>query len=256
MMRRIKIVGLSLVVVLAVAAFAASSALAAAPEFGRCVAKAGGKYASAACTTEVAGKTKFEWEPGPGPNNKFTSAIKVGTVAKLETVGKQVIECTGETSGGEIKNAKEVAKVVAKFTGCTAIGQKCESEGAAAGEIVTNALGGPIGVEKLGETAAKNKLAEDLQGENAEKLVATFKCAGLPIIVRGSVLHPIKSNKMVNTAVEKFAATKGKQKPEKFVGEPKDVLESSLAGGAFEQSGQTITANVKFEEKIEANSVV
>ena len=146
--------------------------------------------------------------------------------------------------------------MVAKFTECTALGQKCESEGAAAGEIVTKSLGGPIGVEKLGETAVKNKLAEDLEGENAGKIAAEFKCAGLAIVVRGSVLHPIKSNKMINASVEKFTATKGKQKPEKFVGEPKDVLESSLAGGPFEQAGQSITANVKFEEKGEANSVV
>jgi hypothetical protein len=45
-------------------AFAGSS-WAAPPEFGRCVPRAGGKYATSKCTTEVAGKTEFEWEPGP-----------------------------------------------------------------------------------------------------------------------------------------------------------------------------------------------
>lgn len=259
MMRRIKIVGLSLLALFAVTAFAASSAFGAAPEFGRCVTKAGGKFSNSGCTKEVATKGKFEWEPGPGPKNKFSSAIKPATTAKLETVGKQVITCTGETSNGEIANAKEVAGVVAKFTTCTALGQKCESAGAKEGEIVTNSLGGPLGVEKKGLTASANKIAEDLEGPangKGEHIAAEFSCAGLLIVVRGSVLHPVTANKMVSTTLEKFTASKGKQKPEKFEGEPKDVLESSLAGGAFEQSGQSIQANVTFEEKGEVNTVV
>ena len=90
---------------------------------------------------------KYEWFPGV-VKNKFTSAIKAGTIATLETVGGTKITCTGETSTGEYhRNTKEIGKMVAKFTGCETNKLKCESPGAGNGDIVTSPLGGPIGFE-------------------------------------------------------------------------------------------------------------
>ena len=71
-MKRIKIMGLCLVAVFAVSVMASASASAEAPEFGRCLAKAGGKFSDAGCTKGVVSKGKFEWTSGV-EKNKFTS---------------------------------------------------------------------------------------------------------------------------------------------------------------------------------------
>jgi hypothetical protein len=250
-----KIVGLCALAVFAVMGIAASSAFAAAPEFGRCVAKTGGKFSDAGCVKPVGTGGKFEWTPGPGAKNKFHSVIKSGTTATLETVGKTKITCTAEESPGEFKNEKEVGGVVAKFNGCKTSGLACTTTGDVAEEITTHSLGGTLGVEKLGATHAADKLALELHSESGN--VAEFSCAGLPVVVKGSVLHPVSANKMLLTATEKFAATAGEQKPDKFAGEGVDahILESNTNGGPFEEAGQTITAIVTYEEKIEASTV-
>jgi hypothetical protein len=253
-MTRMKFVGLLALAAIAVTGFAASSAFAAAPEFGRCLAKTGGKFSDAGCTKAVGSGGKFEWNPGPGAKNSFHSAIKSGTTATLETVGKTKITCTNEKSPGEFKNAKEVGGVVATFNGCKSSGAPCSNAGTE--EIVTHSLGGVLGVEKVStEGPVKNKLALELHSESGN--VAEFTCAAFPVVVHGSVLHPVVANKMLLTATEKFSATKGEQKPSKFEGEPEDshILESNLNGGPFEEAGQTITAIATYEEKIEASSV-
>jgi hypothetical protein len=254
-MKRFKVMGLCLIAAFAVTAMAASSAFAAAPEFGRCLAKTGGKFSDAGCVKGVTTGGKFEWNPGPGPKPNFHSAIKSGTTATLETVGKTKITCTNEESPGEFKNAKEVGGVVAKFNGCKTSGLACTTTGDAAEEITTHSLGGVVGVEKLGTTHATDKLAVELHSESGN--IAEFSCAGLPVIVHGSVLHPVSANKMLLTATEKFAATAGEQKPDKFVGGPVDehILESNTNGGPFEEAGQTITAINTGEEKMEASTV-
>ncbi len=257
-MKRIMIAGLCLASAFAMTAVLSASALAAAPEFGRCVAKAGGKYATASCDTEKAGAEKFEWLPGPGAKNKFTSHIKPGTKATLETVKKTKVVCEGETSTGEVASAKEVAHVVAVFTACSSSGFKCHSEiggKQAEGEITTVAMHGGLGVEKEGtKPPLNNKLAEELTPEGGGTFTE-FSCAGITVKVKGAVLHPITTDKMMTKATEKFAASKGKQKPEKYVGGPAIILESSFSGAPYEQSGQTITTETTFEEAGEANTV-
>jgi hypothetical protein len=254
-MRHLKFVGLAVVAALALTALAATSAFATAPEFGRCLAKTGGKFSDAGCTKPVSTGGKFEWTPGPGPKPKFHSKIKETTSATLETTGGTKITCKQEEGPGEFKNAKEVAKVEPTFRECLGFGQPCSSTGAASGEIKTSPLGGVVGVEKLGTTQATNKLAVELHSESGN--IAEFACAGVPVVVKGSVLHPVSTNKMLITATEKFAATKGEQKPDKFVGGPADehILESNNNGGPFEEAGQTITAINTGEEKMEASSV-
>jgi len=61
---------------------------------------------------------------------------------------------------------------------------------------------------------------------------------------------------MVLTGTVKYSASIGKQKPEKFEGQPKDVLETSFGEAAFEQTGLKLTTIETNEEKIEINTVV
>jgi len=230
------------------------------PEYGRCVKLAKGvkgKYATATCTSPAtAEKFAFEWEPGPGPKAKFTTSIKALTVATLETVTKKLVVCTGQTSTGEYTGRKTVGNVVITFTGCEMGGSKCTGAGAEEGEVATSMLEGVLGIEKTStEGPAKNKIAQDLFPVGGGPLME-FSCGPTPVSVHGSVLNPVKSNKMLSTVTVKYAATAGKQKPEKFEGLPKDVLETSIGEAAFVQSGLKLTTIQANEEKIEINSVV
>jgi hypothetical protein len=249
-----RVVGLCLVAVFAMMAVAASSAFASAPEFGRCVAKAGGKFQDSGCKkASIPGKEKFEWEPGVVKSH-FSSKLKEGTPT-LETANLTKITCTAESGEGEITGSKTVGNVTAKFNGCQTSKLACQN--GAAEEINTSKLTGEVGIEKLGETHEKDKLAESLAPESPATTDAEFECAGLKIVVTGTVLHPILDNKMLLTSTEKFAAKAGEQKPDHFAGGKADelILESSTAGGKPEEAGQSIIALVTFEEKIEVSSV-
>ena len=267
-MRRIRIAGLCLVAAFVASVAVAATASAAPPEFGRCLKQATkslSNYDSAKCIklasedlgteAEKLKKGNYQWFPGV-VKNKFTTKIKPSTIATLETVGGTKITCTGETSSGEYTGLKTIGNMVAKFTGCETNKLKCESAGAGSGNINTAPLGGPIGFETIVEPASKSKLASELHSESGN--IAEFECAGLKVVVRGSVLHKIVANAMKLTATEKFVASKGKQKPEHFAGGvPKEhILETSTNGGPFEQSGQTITSILTNEEKVEASSVL
>jgi hypothetical protein len=231
------------------------------PEYGRCTKLAKGvkgKYATASCTSPAtAEKFAFEWEPGPGPKAKFTTTIKALTVATLETVTKKRVVCTGETSTGEYTGRKTVGSVIITFTGCEMGSSKCTSAGAEEGEVATKTLEGVLGIEKAStEGPVKDKIALDLFPVGESGPLTEFDCGLTPVVVQGSVLNPVKSNKMLLTATLKSVASGGKQKPEKFEGMPKDVLEVSFGEAAFEQSALKLTTIQANEEKIEINTVV
>lgn len=249
-MKSIRRIGLTIIALSAIAAVQVSSASATAPSFGRCVKQAGGTYANAGCSVIKAGANKFAWVPGVVKPH-FSTKLKEGTPL-LETAAGTKITCSAAQGAGEISGEKTVRNVTMKFNGCQTSTLPCQN--GAAEEINTNVLDGELGVEKLGETAAKNKLGLDLKGQTTEDL-ADFTCAGIPIRVRGSVIRPFKTNAMILTETVKFAQSKSKQKPEKFVGLPKDTLETNTNGGPFERAGLALIALSTYEEKIEASSI-
>lgn len=258
-MKRIKVMGLALVAVFAMSALVATSAMAAAPEYGKCTKKAkaeGEGFSNSGCSLKVTTGAKFAWEP-LASEVATSSLIKELTLATLETVKGTKITCKGEGGPGSYKTAK-IATTTPTFTGCETSGLKCASAGAAEGEIKVATLEGELGVEKKGTEAKLNKLASNLfsQANGKGGQIVEFVCAGIPIIVKGEVLFNVPADKMATSVTLKFSATKGKQKPEKFEGGPKETLESSAGGGAFEQSGQTITSIQKNTVSVEANNVV
>jgi len=230
------------------------------PEFGRCIKTTGGKYEDAGCTTKGSGKN-YEWHPafgGSAPLEKtgFSNAIKEGTVAELETVGGSLVTCTGESASGKYTGNKTVGSVVVTFTGCSAFGMSCKSEGAATGTVVTYALEGVLGVEELGAEPSLNKIGEALFPIGHSGPIGELKCGGVLMTITGSIISPVTANAMKLTATVKSKAVKGKQRPENFVGEPPEVLMTSIEGGTPEQGGETLTVNQANEEKIEINSVL
>ena len=79
-MRHVRMLGLCLVAVLAVAAVSAASA-SALPEWGKCEAKAGGKYSDANCSVKAKkGAGSFEWRKASEVASKRVAEGKSGNV--------------------------------------------------------------------------------------------------------------------------------------------------------------------------------
>lgn len=77
-MKRLMTMGVCMLAALALGVVGVATA-SAAPQYGRCIKKAkseGSGYSNANCTTAVGSNAKFEWAPGPGPNNKFTATAR------------------------------------------------------------------------------------------------------------------------------------------------------------------------------------
>ena len=146
-MSRLKLIGLCVAAALASGSLAAASAWAEAPEIGRCVSHAGGKYTNNVCTKLAKGKKvgSFEWEAG-AVKNKFSGTGGTGT---LETVALAQVKCKTEASHGEFTSSKTVGNVAVSFTGCESGGYKCDTVGAKEGEIVDESVGGYVGVGKI-----------------------------------------------------------------------------------------------------------
>jgi hypothetical protein len=252
-MQRLGRVVACLAAVTAVSAIAAASAWALeAPEIGRCVSHAGGKYTNDLCTTAAKGKIvgSFEWEPG-AVKNKFTGTGGAGT---LQTIKGVTVTCKSEASHGEITSSKAVGNIAVTFIGCESDGFKCETAGSAEGEITTNPLAGTLVWEKFG-----SKVAIDLVPQTGE-LFVEFTCGPATAKVTGSVLTSLPANKSQTKIEEKFTAKKGKQKPEFYytskTAKVKDVLISKIGGpqAELEQSGQTVTNVQTDEEALEINT--
>jgi hypothetical protein len=242
------------------ASFSSSLESSGAPEFGRCIKATGGKYEDAGCTTKGTGKN-YEWHPAFGgslPLEKtgFSNAIKEGTVAELETVGKNLVTCTGETASGKYTGNKTVGSVIVTFTNCSSFGMSCKSEGAATGTVVTSTLDGVLGVEELGTEPSLDKIGEDLFPVGHSGPIGELKCGGVQMTIAGSIISPVTANAMKLTATVKSKAVKGKQRPENFVEEPPEVLMTTIESGTPEQGGETLTVNQTNEEKVEINSVL
>jgi hypothetical protein len=253
-MGRTRTVGLVLGVVLASGVVGASSALAAAPEFGRCVKKASvgeAGFSNASCTKAVGTGAKFEWE-GVAKTH-FVTRLKEGTPT-LEGTNLSKLTCTAEEGSGEITGPKTVGNVTLKFNGCETPQMHCMN--ADADEIVMNPLQGELGIYKLGETAVKDLVALELSPQSGVSL-AEIECAGLRLTVRGSVLVQMTANRMLGAMPANLLERRGEQMPDHFVGGITDehTLESSADGGAFEETSLALRMLLEDEEPIEISSV-
>jgi hypothetical protein len=165
------------------------------------------------------------------------------------------ITCTGEEGTGEYTGMKTVGAVTLTFTGCERAGSQCSS-GTTAGVVVSSPLAGTLGVDKRGSTSAKDKIGLDLSPVGGAGTILTFSCGASSVSVDGSVIAPVKSNKMSLTSTLKYRASKGKQKPEGFEGAPRDVLEVAINSAPAEPAGLTLTMTVTDVEALEVNAYV
>jgi hypothetical protein len=197
--------GLCLVAVCAIVAAAATSA-SALPEWGKCEAKAGGKYLDSNCTkkgtlknpgsfefkkgTEV-GNVKFTGEGGAGiltvdgricKGNAGGGGIEVSEgserTKKCEEggviePGTNSVECTSENATGEQFGTKEVKNVNVTFHGCSAAGVLPCQNTATEGEIKTHTLKGALGYI----SKSKKEVGVSLTPVKAKAHFADFECA-------------------------------------------------------------------------------
>jgi hypothetical protein len=257
-MRRFKIVGLCLIAVFAVTAFASSAASAALPEFKVCAkaVKVGkttptGEFSDKSCTVKAAGG-KYLLESGLGKKTAIKTKSKA---AILETPGAGTVECKSSKSGGNTAGTKEETGVIVEFKTCTSIGKKCNSPGAKAGTIKTNALHGVLGY--LSKSPLKVGIA--LSPEKSGAFDAEFNCEGLGVQTFGTVIGQVTGdiNVISKASVLTLAAPKeGQQEFTNFEGGAKgeDELktEFNLGSGFGPPGGLSSSQKVISEVKGEA----
>jgi hypothetical protein len=233
-MKRMRIMGLGLIAVLAMTALFAASASASAPRFGRCLAKAGGSFKDAACKVGAkAGEEKFEFYPAVTGSSKkgefkpmtatareYTSEAigntehKIALLGTGETLGvKTTVECTKQNSDGIISSDNTATAEHIVYTGCESSKVGCSSSGAAAGEIVVKPLNVTLRTEKFGYNTSTKVVepAKDLAMQEFQPQVGNifveFSCA--------TALHVIVESVGVSS----------------FVGVPKDAMDEPSPGG-------------------------
>ncbi len=172
-MRHVRMLGLCLVAVLAIAAVVTSSA-SALPEWGKCEKTGpGGKYSDANCTVKAKkGAGEYTWKKGKelAPVKFKGHSIGGGGVLttefrecnpkqeritkkqcaekgeKVEVEGELAVECEAENNTGEATGTNDVANVKVSFTGCKLLGAiPCKNFGGTEEEVTTNTLKGSLG---------------------------------------------------------------------------------------------------------------
>jgi hypothetical protein len=271
-MKRVNIGGLCVAVAVALAiSMLGAVGASALPEIGRCVAKLGGKYVDANCT-EKAGKNPEEqqWEFVKGAEKLgFTSS---GGESTLEGASGTAIKCATQAATGEYLEKggaiKEVHHVVITFEGCELplFGAECKTAGAAAGEIVTTKLKGPLKYTS-GKGTKAPVVNQGLKPEVAKKGFAQFECPAVGVMAyvgegpengHETILANVAPlDTMSSTFTEEYKGAKGVQQPQNVEGSTAvDNLETSLAGvkGEFERSDEVLTTTVTSEEALEVKA--
>jgi hypothetical protein len=258
-MERIKLTGVCLVMMCAVFAAGTTSALAigGSLEYGKCTAKAGGKFKNAGCTKlagVLAEEQKYEWAPLSSPV-KFAIAKSFETSMVYELENGTEVGVTDFTGTGEFANSQEMRNVVFHWSGFDALGGECTSEGQLAGNVVTKTLHGGLGIVKKELNEEKNIDGMDFKGQVSESF-AEFSCVGVPWLVRSGIIVEARafekntSNKMFNKLRLEFISEKpAKQFPERFEGGLNDFLETKVGGGSYEQTGIAAIVNLTTEPK-------
>ena len=240
-MKRINVVlGLALMAVLALSAFAVSSASAAAPELIR----AGSGAKPEVVKGEITGTSEGE------------------TV--LETENKTKVTCTSATAkGGKAVTTKETEGSKFLFKGCkeSIFNGSCKSSEKGEGEIETSATIGLIGFKPKSTTEVDLELRPKGTPEALTTSFVVFECTKgfAKIEARGAVIAMLgegqlnKSTKSLKTVFEKGASA-GLQELTEMTGgfmEKEVHLESSLNKGKFEKSNQQGKGSTEFAEAVE-----
>jgi hypothetical protein len=207
--RHVRILTLCIVAVFAISAVAAAAASAKEPEWGKCEAKAGGKYKTDNCTGAKKAGGSYEWykaSKASAQEREFeTSTTENAGVLSSDfrfcepteetrqrhcAAGEEEYEdhlsteCTNERDHGTIDSkGTGVEAVNVEFTGCSLLsGALPCSNTATAGKINTEILKGSLGyIDK-----AKHEVGIRLEPSKKKGVFATFSCGGAAGITVGA----------------------------------------------------------------------
>jgi hypothetical protein len=251
-MRRLRIIGLCVVALLALGAVAASAAMAEDPAIYECAkaAKEGktykGHYSSKKCEASsyhAEGGQKYELQEW---NKAKPKAFKgKGGGANLEIEGVGGVTCTKSSNTGQFTGGKSAGKITAIFTGCLLHSDPCTSAGAKSGEVKTKALDGVVGwISK-----AKEEVGVELKAE-AGLYEAEFVCGELNLRVSGAVIGLVKPpyNHFTKEVTLVFEQSGGVQKPTKLEGGPTAGLFTEIDEGVKHPSAESTEVTGKGEE--------
>lgn len=195
LMRRMRMLGLAVVAVLALAGIVASGA-SAAPEFKGCVkteTKNTGRYTDKLCATESpTSNGAYELVPSIGKGKGFKAQGGATTlhvivpshccVTPLEN-GHVHVRCTAVKGKGSLGLPNLIKEAVIEFKGCKIGTMRCHSAGKK-GAIVTNSLAGEM-IDIEGGSGV-GSLLEAEAGPTAP--LATFTCGPIITTLLGSVI--------------------------------------------------------------------
>src|SRR4051812_33688157 len=203
-MKRMRILGLALVAMFALAAVVASGASAEATwqECAKTAKNAEGKYTAKytdkACTTLASAEqiatgkeNKYELQPGIGKGKPFKTKGGAATLhVIIPATGKGAfpggahveVKCTSFKGGGQPALPNKVEKVTSAFKGCTVLAAPCQS-GTKKGVIETNSLNG-----EMIDIESGSKAGVLLKAETGA-ILASFTCTEVASTnVLGSVI--------------------------------------------------------------------
>ena len=186
-MKKVGILGLSLVVVLAFSAIAVASASAEFPSYLACVKKKGGNYEKGCGKKVLAGSGKAELE-SVVKGTKFTSKSKAATFK----IGTHTVTCKKDTDEGEYTFG-QYDKEKITFSKCIIDANKkdpCQSAGAASGTITTEELLSAVEYTDPAETTVGVLLGGEHLGEFAK-----FTCGSEAFSLVGGVLSSVENTK-------------------------------------------------------------
>jgi hypothetical protein len=194
-----------------------------------------GDYREAACLESGVKKGKPKGKFELGGSTEFTGA---GGAAKLEIESIGSVECTANTSAGEITAPKSGTDTIT-FEGCKLAKVECASAGAKAGTIHTFPL--ETFIEDEGET---------VDTEVFQDPIATFTCGSETYTLEGGFRGETtgSTNAMSATSESVFRQGLGEQELETVVGgkSHKTIMAASyVTTGAHEMEINTTAALVK-----------
>jgi hypothetical protein len=253
-MKRMRILGLALVAVFALAAVMASGASAVKPTWKVCIKTAKNEekkytaeYTDKLCSIKSETKEgKYELVAGIGKGKPFKGK---GGVAILHNVipgkGDITVECQQFKDGGEVVAPSGVVNVHSEFKKCKSLGFPCKTEGGKKEVITTEALAGELGWLDKAHTMAGESLTS--QAEPGSGFLAHFECEGVAKVrVHGAVIgsvspaHAISKEATATFSVAEYGIgqPESKTNPPAFEegAEPVGVLLTELNG---EETGNT-----------------
>lgn len=190
-MSRIRIAGLCVAALLALAGLTAASASASTPAWYDCAkaAKGTGDYSNKTCTAATEpGKGKYALKPGIGKGKAFKGTGKQSVLHVKTWLGDNTLSCTASSDSGKPAVPNLEKEVTVTFTGCEALSKQCNTTGQKAGEIKLSGLKGEFGYLDEAPVKVGIKLESEAHpGPTGE--IAQLTCGkGIELTVVGGVI--------------------------------------------------------------------